>query len=191
MRVPGHIVDGGGQPFPQGTFLGRLDSVKDAWTEDNAGLEYILTFRDNTPANADTPNVGARPFVQRITVIFQNQSIVDLVEFKDTTPFALQRSATLISQLAIATGYAQRAADGSVEFNTEEFLENLLSGAYKDRQYGYEVRHRTWKSKTQKNADGTAKTGVSAELGRIFDPNATATTPVAAAADLREVRTRA
>lgn len=191
MRVPGHIVDGKGQPFPQGTWLGRLDSVKDEWTEDNSGLEYILTLRDNTPVDPSAPNVGARPFTQRVTVIFKNQSIVDLVEFGETTPFALQRAATTVAQLAIALGYTTRSADGSVDFNTEEFLENLLSGAYKDRQVGYEVTHRNWKSKTQKNADGTAKTGISAEAGRFFDPNASGVAAPAAAADLREVRTRA
>jgi len=189
MRVPSHIVDGKGSPFPQGIFLGRLAEVKDEWTEDNTGLEYILTFRDNTSVSPNPVTVGARPFTQRITVIFKGQSIVDLVEFGETTPFALQRAATTITQLALALGYATRAADRSVEFNTEEFLENLLSGAYKDRQVGYEVTHRTWKSKTQKNSDGSAKTGVSAEAGRFFDPNAQA--PVAEAADLREVRARA
>lgn len=191
MRVPGHIVDGKGSPFPQGIFLGRLAEVKDEWTEDNTGLEYVLTFRDNTPVSTEVSNVGARPFTQRITVIFKGQSIVDLTEIGETTPFALQRAITLVSQLAVASGYATRAADGSVDFNTEEYLENLLSGAYKDRQYGFEVRHRTWKSKTQKNADGTAQTGISAEANRFFDPNASPTAPATAAADLREVRTRA
>lgn len=191
MRVPGHIVDGKGSPFPQGIFVGRLAEVKDEWTEDNSGLEYILTLRDNTPVSDNVSNVGARPFTQRVTVIFKGQSIVDLQEFGEKTPFALQRAVTTVSQLAIALGYTTRAADGSVDFNTEEFLENLLSGAYKDRQVGFEVTHRNWKSKTQKNSDGTAKTGISAEAGRFFDPNASAPAPVTEAADLREVRTRA
>jgi hypothetical protein len=170
MRVPGHIVDNKGQPFPQGTFLGRLAEVKDSWSEDGKSAEYILTFRDNSPV--DGPNVGARPFTQRIQVVYQDQSIVDITEFGERTPFSLQRAAGLVAQLAVALGYATRSLDGSVEFNTEELLENLLTGAYKDRQLGYEVKHRNWKSKTQKDAAGKPTTGTSAEIVRFFNPEA-------------------
>lgn len=214
MRVPGHIVDNKGQPFPQGVFLGRLAETKDQWSEAGESAEYILTFRDNTPVEG--PNVGARPFTQRIQVVYQNQSIVDITEFGEKTPFSLQRAAGLVAQLAVALGYATRSIDGSVEFNTEELLENLLTGAYKDRQLGFEVKHRNWKSKTQKDATGKPVTGTSAEIVRFFNPEATETpvlavitggngTPVAAQAPevttpasggpdtlpLREVRARA
>lgn len=192
MRVPGHVVDGRGQPFPQGNFLGRIKEVKDNWSEDGKTCDYLLTLGDNTPIDEKSPNVGARPFITRLTVVFQNQSIVELVEFTEKTPFALQRTAGMVSQLAVALGYAARATDGSVDFNTEEFLENLLSGAYKDRQIGYEVRHRGWKSK-EKNADGTPlKSGTNAEPVRFFGTDGAAEAPVAAAPEtLREVRARA
>lgn len=191
MRVPGNVVDGRSSPYPQGNFLGRIKEVKDNWSEDGKNCDYTITLGDNTPIDQKSPNVGARPFITRLTVIFQNQSIVEIVEFTDKTPYALQRTAGMVSQFAVALGYATRAADGSVDFNTEEFLENFLSGAYKDRQVGFEVNHRSWKSKNQKNADGSAKTGTSAELGRVFNPEGEAA-PVASEPEaLREVRARA
>lgn len=190
MRVPGSVVDGRGQPFPQGVFLGRLAKNEEKWSEDGKNLDYILTFQDNTPLTPESPGVGARPFVQRVTVIFQNQSIVDVAEFTENTPFALQRTATVVTQLALALGYATRAEDGSVDFNIEEFLENLQAGAYKDRQIGYEVRHRAWKAKG-KNPDGTPKTGsgVNAEAIRFFAAEANGA--AAEITSLREARTRA
>lgn len=190
MRVPGNVVDGRSSPFPQGNFLGTLGEVKENWSEDGKNLDYTIALNSITPIDPQSPQVGARPFTTRITVIFQNQSIVDLIEFTDTTPFALQRAASVASQLAVSLGYATRGTDGSVDFNTEEFLENLLTGSYKGRQVGFEVTHRNWTSKKQKNADGTPKTGTSAELARLFNPQGE-TAPVAESASLREARVRA
>lgn len=172
MRVPKHIIEGRGNPFPQGLFLGRLVEVKDNWSEDQKNLDYVLTFQDIAPIEG--PQVGARPFTQRVTVIFQDQSVVDIEQFDESVPFALQRSAGLITQLARALEFpfVEATPDDTADFNAEEFLENLAAGFYKDRVVGFAVRHRSWKSKTQKDVKGQPVTGISAEANRFFNPQA-------------------
>jgi len=171
-RIPGHVVAGTGSPFPAGVFLGRLADVKDTYSEDGKSLDFAMQFQDITPIEG--PQVGARPFTQRITIITNELSVVDVQEFNDEVPFRLRDAATLISQLAIALGYQMTVnADKSIEFNMEEFLENLQSGIYKDRVLGFEVRQRPGKKGTP-NASR-----VFSNITRIFNPEAQAA-PVAA-----------
>jgi len=171
FKVPGNVVEGRGTPFPQGSFVGKLQKVDTAYSSSDRAnapdakdnMEFVLTFNENAPADTESPNVGARPFTQRLTIIFKNQSLVDLTEFTDDTPFALRRAAGLIAQLAVALDAPCTVGeDKSVTFDVNALLEGLQAGLYNGRQLGFTVTHRGWSSKK------TGNSGTSAEASRFF-----------------------
>lgn len=164
MRIPQHIVDGKSPPFPAGTFEGALGEVKDEWypsdrknkPDTNDSFRLAIGFTDI--ATLDGPTVGKRPLIQRIDIIRAGHSLVDVTEFNDDVPFSLRQSATLLSQLAIAVGAATPAADGSgLDVNMEQFIEQLQAKLFQGRRVVFEVQQRTYDSKTNKNADGSAQ----------------------------------
>src|SRR5258707_7304981 len=105
-RIPSHVAEGRASAFPAGTYMGRLDQVKESWSEDKTNLTYAVWFREITALEGGR-EVGNRPFRQQLKIINNNVLIVDIAEFDDTVPFMLSRSAGLIAQLAIALGEAQ------------------------------------------------------------------------------------
>jgi hypothetical protein len=151
-RIPAHVAAGRRAPFPAGVFLGELAKVQDSWSDDKTGLALLLTFTNVTPFDAESPQVGARPKTQRIQVIFDNQSLVDVTDFNDDVPLALQNAATLVTQMAEALGLVKPNADGSVDFELEPFLNDLMAGAFNGSALVFEVRHRQWKSKKTGNS---------------------------------------
>jgi len=160
MRVPGNVIEGRGTPFPVGTFIGRLDKVEENASEDKKNLDLVLTFRDISTIG-EGPEVGARPFTQRVTVIFNDAFLADVTEFDDNVHFSLRRAAGLLTQIALAVGATTRTQDGSAELDMERFLESLTGGIYKDAQILFEVAHRPWTSKK------TGRKGVSSEAVRF------------------------
>lgn len=155
-RIPGHVVDGKSPPFPQGKYAGDLVDVKNEWSEDLANLNITLTFKNNTPLNG-APTVGARPFMERISVIANKQSVVDVVDF-DSAPYGLRLAAGKLTQIAVAFGAPVTVMpDKSVDVDLNGFLTALTANAYQGKRTGFEVVHRAWKSKK------TGKEGVSAE----------------------------
>ena len=96
---------------------------------------------------------GARPYRVRIPVIWDGVGLVDVEEFNDDVPFVLQRSASLISQLAVALGAARMdAATHDIDFDMEAFLEELEEDVYKNEAVMFEVQHREWTSKDKKRS---------------------------------------
>jgi hypothetical protein len=161
--VPQNILEGKGLPFPAGTYISADNTVTQVWNEDKTNLDFVLKLQENKPIEGS--EVGKRPMTQRITVIFKNQSVVDVKAFDENTPFALQRSATLLSQLAVALGVAtprSAAEGGGVVFDIENFLAGLASGLYTKQTVGFEVYHRPWKSKK------TGNSGTSAEISKFM-----------------------
>lgn len=204
-HVPAHVASGRRAPFPAGTFLGNLSKVEENWSEDKTGFALLLTFTDITPFDADSPQVGARPKMQRIPVIFNNQSLVDIVEFTDDVPFALSNAAKLVTQLGGALGLIRPNMDGSVDFDMEPFLNDLMAGAFNGSTVVFEVKHRAYASREAKMA--AKQTGKKPDLDRLDDsidgfralenqveeqaapePEAPAPAPVAPASALRRGR---
>lgn len=159
--VPQNVLEGRGTPFPTGTYISAENAIQQVWNEDKTQLDFVFKFSENSPVEG--ANVGKRPMTQRVTIIFKNQSVVDIATFDENTPFALQRSAGLLAQLALALGVAQPNPNGGgVTFDIENFLAGLASGLYSKATVGFEVYHRAWKSKA------TGKSGTSAEIARFF-----------------------
>lgn len=159
ITIPQNILEGRGSPFPAGTYTSTENAIQQVWSEDKQNLDFVFKFTGNAPIEG--AEVGKRPLTQRVTVIFKNQSVVDIKNFDENTPFALQRSASLLAQLALALGVAQPRPEGGVTFDIENFLAGLASGLYSKATVGFEVYHRAWKSKA-------GKSGTSAEIARFF-----------------------
>lgn len=167
ITVPKSVVEGRSGPFPIGTYIGILGDVKERWFKDNeTGKETTLfldlSFGNNAPLNGNGTQVGARTFRPSIVLVTSNKektkkfALVDITEFSDDTPFALQNAASMASQLALAFGTAHIDTEGNVNFDLGAFIENLAAGAYKGRSIVFEITHRPWKSKA------TGKSGVEA-----------------------------
>lgn len=167
ITVPKSVVEGRSGPFPVGTYIGVLAEAKERWFKDSeTGKETMLfldlNFGNNAPLNGNGQQVGARSFRPSIVLVTSNKertkkfALVDITEFSDDTPFALQNAASMASQLALAFGAASIDQEGNVKFDLGSFIENLAAGAYKGRSVVFEVTHRAWKSKA------TGKSGVEA-----------------------------
>jgi hypothetical protein len=166
FNIPQNILDGKSPPFPAGTYVSKENEVKQVWSEDKKSLDFQITLKDNAPVEGS--QIGKRPMVQRITVIYKEKGLVDVTTFDQDTPFPLQRGAGLLGTLAQAVGAATANPEGGATLDVENFLGGLASGLYAKNAVGFEVQHRAWKSKTQLNTDGTPKTGVAAEIVRFF-----------------------
>ena len=151
-HIPAHVATGRRSPFPAGVFAGTLKDVKENWSEDKTGLFLLLTLGDVTPADEKSPNVGSRPKIQRLSIIFDNVSVVDIEVFDDNVPMTLSQSAGLITMLAKAFGVAVANADGSVDYDMGEFLEDLMGKVYNGKNVIFEVQNRSWKSKKTGNS---------------------------------------
>lgn len=162
-RVPANIVDGKSPPFPPGSYVGTLTTVATEWyasdrknapdTKDS--LRLALTFKEITPVDG-TP-VGNRPLIQRVDVVRKNQHIAEITEFGEETHFAFRQAYTLLSQLALALNAVQRNGDGSLDLDTQQFLDGLQGGVYNNQTVMFVVEQRSYDSKDQKNANGSAK----------------------------------
>ena len=155
MRVPGSVATGKRPPFPEGTFAGTLTDVKEAWNDDQNACDLLLTFSENTAVEG--PEVGARPKMQRITVVYHDGDsghasvpLADIEEFTDDTPFRLRDAATLLTQLAVAIGAAAPEENNDVEFDMGQFIESLTGGVFKGETVIYGVRHRYAKTDKKK-----------------------------------------
>lgn len=152
-RVPDSVVTGR-SPFPAGVYRGRLDSAAERVQKDKDGNEKAVfvdvVFRDNVTIDG-VASVGARPYRQSFAIIMNGQSLTDITEYSEETPFLLRRSAGLLAQLALALGAASRDSDtNDVLFDINALLEDLQHGVYKDKMVMFEVQNRAYKRK-----DGT------------------------------------
>jgi hypothetical protein len=139
--IPTNIVDNVYEPFPEGTYKGRLADCKLVTNDDKtwAGLE--VSFVDNEPLN-DSPE-DARAFTDTITIRAKGKSITEVDSFA-TLPkeyFGLRLGSGLLAGLAEAFGAAVRTEDG-VAVDLEDFISNLQSGAHKDKYAVFITRHR-------------------------------------------------
>lgn len=167
ITVPRSVVEGRSGPFPLGTYIGVMQETKQRWFKNNdTGKETTLfldvTIGNNAPLDKGQ-QVGARTFRPSLTLVTTDQggkkhALVDLTEFDgDNVPFALQQSAGVASQLAMAFGAASVDAAGNVSYDLGEFVEGLAANLYKGRSIVFEiVKHRPWTSKK------TGKSGVEA-----------------------------
>jgi hypothetical protein len=152
--IPTTIVDNVYEPFPEGTYRGRLADCKLVTNDDKtwAGLE--VSFIDNEPLN-DSPE-DARAFTDTITIRAKGTSITEVTDFK-TLPkelFGLRLGGGLLAGLAEAFGAAIRTEDG-VALDLEDFISNLQSGSHKDKMAVFITRHRSRKYKNQQGEDVT------------------------------------
>ncbi len=207
-RIPMSL--GKQQPFPQGTFIGTLSDAKGEWYASDAktapdtkdSYRIVVTLKEITPADDDSPQVGNRPCSQRIDVVRPRPntqpkeivSIVDVTEWNDTVPFGLQQSAALLRDLAISLG-AATVTDEAVDFDLEQFLEALPGGVFKGQTVMFAVSQRTYDSKTEKDAKGNPRKVTASNISTFspLHPVAVTTAPVAeavAAEAPRGLRTR-
>lgn len=177
--IPRSVVEGRGQPFPAGTFIGTLKETKERWYKDEAGnnktLFLDLAFANITPI--DGPQVGARMFkpsfqliasVQRQGEVKATQyALVDIVEFNDQTPIGLAQTAGQAAQLAVAFNAATVAPNGDVQLDLPAFIENLAGGVYNGQQVIFELKQRAWTNKK------SGKSGVATEIVRFISADAT------------------
>ena len=161
QRIPAHIAGGRRSPFPKGVFVGTLNKVEDRWSDDKTDMALNLTFNNITPI--DGPQVGSRHKFQRLQVIFDGQSLVEIEDWTEgKVPLALVDAAGLVTMLEEALGFALRNAGGENVADNEQFLEQLMAGVYNGRAVGFEVQNRTWKSKK------TGKSGIDDSCIRFF-----------------------
>ena len=165
QRIPSSVAQGKRPPFPKGVFIGTIEAAKTDWSQDQTKMVVLVTLTNNSPADSESPQVGARKKMQRIQIIDrlkdakESVALVDVTDFNDiSVPISIQRSATLVTQLALALGAAKAVEGGDVDLDTEQFLEALTSGAFNGREVVFEVNHREWKSKT------TGSSGVSDDI---------------------------
>lgn len=186
-KVPSYVRTGKRAPFPAGTFIGQLTKVTDQWSDDQADLALLLEFRNITPADANSPNVGARPKMQRIQCIFEKQALAEIPDFSDENiPMTLRSSATLVIQLAEAFGVAQKPATDTQDsdFEFEPFLTDLAAGVYNNRTVIFEVANRAWKSKK------TGSSGIDDSIKGFKSADADAPATAAAPIDVAAARAR-
>lgn len=209
-RIPGSL--GKQQPFPQGTFIGTLSEAKGEWYASDGKnapdtkdcYRVVVTLKEITPADSDSPNVGNRPCLQRIDVIRprpnvtpkQYVSIVDVTEWDDTVPFGLQQSAALLRDLAVSLEAAALTEDGDVDLDLEQFIEGLTGGVFKGQSVKFAVSQRTYDSKTEKDAKGNARKVTASNISAFAPVNPVAQAapseeaPAAEAPAARSLRTR-
>lgn len=159
MKVPGHVAQGRRAPFPPGIFVGSLKAAQANYDESGTAA-LLLTFRDIAPGDADSPNVNGRPKSQRVQIIDKNPKnpeelvmLADIAEFNDDVPLSLQRSATLLTQLALAFGVGTASPNGDVDVDMGTFLEDLENNVYADADVVFEVTHRPWYPKGAKKVE--------------------------------------
>lgn len=170
VTVPRNVIEGRSAPFPAGVYLGRLNEAKEAWSEDQKSLNVSVQIRDITAL--DGPNVGARPYSQRLAIVAKGYNVVDLKDFTDDNiPFPIRTSAGLLTQIAIAFGAATVTPEGA-RVDLDRFLQDLVAGAYKDRVVQFSVEQRSFDSKTQKTPDGKPLRQTVSNLTYVTSPEA-------------------
>lgn len=146
-KVPNRIVENRPQPFPEGSYMGRIKQVDERWNDEQTRLNFTVTIKDITVVEGDT-EPGARPYRFRLPVIWDGISLVDVEEFGDDVPFLLERSAGILAQLATALGVGKANELGDVEVDFQELLEGLQEGQFNDIDILFGVAHRTYKIKS-------------------------------------------
>lgn len=152
LTVPKAVVDNQYVAFPKGTFSGEFNRVEDNERGTAGGDDWRFSlrgmFRNLTPMDEETPEVGARPFRADMTIIWDNQSLVELVNSESIgdLPFQLSRGLGSLSQLAVAVGAAARDEKGNVSFDLETFIQDLRENKYNERPVIIEVGHYTTKA---------------------------------------------
>jgi hypothetical protein len=178
-RAEAPNAGGGDSVFPEGSWIGEIEKVeiKALPFTPGPGQGYL------TPEDIEITSIwfGANASADGEGECGQRKFFFDLVTRDGTVmieggpdipkdAWQLQRSAAFLANLAAALGATEEVTyqDELYVTTTEGFLEQLQAGDLNGSRVGYEVKHREWVSKRSKNADGTAKKGVSAELQEFF-----------------------
>lgn len=145
MKVPSDVVHNRPTPFPAGSYFGTLKEVSERSNEEQTWMSLNLLFRDISPLDDDSADVGNRPYRARVTVINDGQGVWDIEVFNDDTDFRLRQAAGILSQLAFALGAGKETEDKGIEVEMESFCDDLLNGVYNDSELIFEVGNRTFK----------------------------------------------
>ena len=154
LTVPKRIVQNEYQAFPKGTYACEFNRVEDnsRGTQGDDDWKFSLRtfFRNLTPMDEETPDVGSRPFRGEINIVWDGVSLLDLesADQIDSLPFQLTRGIATLSQLAVAVGAAEADAKGNVSFSIPEFVAALRGteeeeGAYNETPVILTVGHYT------------------------------------------------
>ncbi len=106
-----------------------------------------VIFNEITPADEDSPEVGARPYRYRCTIVNNGVAVWDIEEFNDDTDFRLAQSAGLLSQLALALGAAEMLENQDVDLDAEAFCDDLLGEVYVGEEVIVTVGNRPYKNR--------------------------------------------
>lgn len=167
LKVPKKLVDQEREPFPPGIFDGELvkfELRKEVSEETGEITRAALrpSFVNLTPVDEKTPHPGNRPFTgfgAEIPIVHDGISLLEIEENGgivdwDSLPYSLQRGATLLTQAALAFGWAKRDEAGNALVPFKEFLEVALAedSPFNGRKLRIRVTNRT----PSKRADGSA-----------------------------------
>jgi len=147
MRVPNAVVQNRPSPFPAGTYFGKIQEVNDRRNEDETWIMLTIVFNEVTPADDDSPEVGARPYRFRPTIVNNGVAIWDIEEFTEDTDFRLRQSAGLLAQLALALGAAKVLSNQDVDFDAESFCDDLIGEVFVGEEVMVTVNNRPYKAR--------------------------------------------
>lgn len=161
--------------FPEGSFIGEIEEVRirafPDWIDPTGNRGYASTDGEivslqigsiqATDSDADVGN--AKHFVDFITRD-GNVEITAGPDIPDAS-WQMKNAAAMMANLATALGATEEVEgeDGlTYTVTTDDFLDNLRSGALKGSKVGFVTTHRNWKSKK------TGKTGTEVQTQEFF-----------------------
>mgnify|MGYP006283097509 CR=1 FL=1 len=132
-------------PFPQGTYRGRLTEaeVRDP-TGEGEWLTIEVTVEDIEPVG-ETDDPGRSTYSDDLTIQTDGLHVDDVEDFtNDEVPFGLVRTAGLLAGLGEAVG-ALEIDDGAVEnaVDISPILSALNEGEFDGEIVGFEIGHWT------------------------------------------------
>jgi len=150
-HVPSALVDNEYELFPEGTFTGKLVGAK-MRTFDSGDQILNISVGGTAAASDEDPDTGGRTFTGRVQLKRQNLSILDITTFGPNVPFPLRRAGGLLAGLAEAVGAGERG-DAGVDVDLEDFIEDLMGGAFENAELLFEVTHNSWTRKDPSDPD--------------------------------------
>jgi len=165
VKVPNAVADNRPSPFPLGTYNGEITDVEDRWAgADNTTMFVRVVLANITPADEATGDVGKRTHREDLCFMYDGDSLFDLDEISDGTPFLFQRAAGLLASLATATGHADRG-DSAIEFDAESYGGLLREGELVGQEVKFQIRHRNRTNKQSGEKFVEASVGKFAPVG--------------------------
>lgn len=145
MRAGADALDRRPKPFPAGTFMGTLQAEEEErWYNEGASMSVAVRMVDNSLVDGAV-EPGARPKYQSVTVIMDNVGLADIEDLDALreTNFILYNNGALLLSLAVALGEVETNEAGEIEdFDVNDFIGNLVNGAFNDTELIFVVENR-------------------------------------------------